>query len=163
MALTITSFTPGTGTITLGSSTTLTAVFSGGYAVILPGNIPVNSGSAINVTPTSTTTYTLLLQDGTGATATSQTTVTVTIQATRKLGVGTSGGVLVGDNTVWIKGQPVYTLQVLVNPFSITDHIARTNDNGVEFDISVNQGEAFQIVGVTDLNTFLGQFLLTWA
>jgi hypothetical protein len=163
MALTITSFTAGTGTIALGASTTLTAVFAGGYAVVLPGNIPINSGVALNVTPTTTTVYTLLLQDGTGAIATSQVTITVTVPALRGLGVGTSGGVLVGNDTVWIKGQPVYSIQVLINPFSTTDHLARTNDNGVEFDIMINGGQAFQIVGVTDLTTFLGQFLLTWS
>lgn len=163
MAIVITSFNAGTGTITLGSSTTLTPIFTGGTAVVLPGNIPVNSGVALTVTPTQTTTYTLLVTASDGTTAVSQTTITVTIQATRKLGVGTSGGVLVGDSSVWIKGQPVYNIQVLVNPFSITDHISRANDAAVEFDVAVNQGEAFQIVGVTDLSTFLAQFLLVWA
>ena len=163
MAIVITSFNAGAGTITLGQSTTLTPVFTGGTAVVLPSNTPVNSGVALTVTPTQTTTYTLLVTASDGSVATSQTTITVTIQATRKLGVGTSGGVIVGDNSVWIKGQPVYNIQVLVSPFSTTDHITRANDTAVEFDVMVNQGSAFQIVGVSDLNTFLAQFLLTWA
>jgi hypothetical protein len=126
-------------------------------------NTPVIAGVAITVTPTQTTTYTLLVTAPDGTTATQTTTITVTIQATRKLGVGTSGGVLVGDNSVWIKGQPVYNIQVNVNPFFITDHIVRNNDNAIEFDITVNQGGSFQIIGVSDLVAFLGQFLLTWS
>lgn len=163
MAITITSFTAGTGTIALGSSTTLTAVFSGGTAVVVPGNTPISSGVAITVTPTATTKYSLLVQDGAGNSLTASATITVTIPATRKLAVGTGGGVLVGINSYWVDGKPVYNIVVNVNPMSMSDHIAHTNEEAITYDVSVNGSQWFQIVGITDLNAFLTEFGLTWA
>ena len=163
MAITITSFTAGAGTINLGSSTTLTAVFSGGTAVVVPGNIPITSGVAITVTPTSTTKYTLLVQDTAGNSAVASATITVTIPALRKLGVGAGGGVLVGMNSYWVDTKPVYNIIVNVNPMSMSDHIAHTNEETIAYDITVNGSSSFQIVGITDLNSFLTEFGLTWA
>lgn len=79
----ITSFTSsatvvsGTPTIEAGSSTTLTAVFSGGTGVVTPGNISVTSGTPISVSPTATTTYTLTVTPATGTAITQTTTVAV--------------------------------------------------------------------------------------
>lgn len=75
----ITSFAASPATIEAGSSSSLTAVFSGGSGVITPGNTAVTSGTAVSVSPTTTTAYTLTVTatSGGGAPATQQTTVTV--------------------------------------------------------------------------------------
>ncbi|MFP5250245.1 MAG: hypothetical protein ACLGP3_10510 [Acidobacteriota bacterium] len=77
----ITSFTAASGTIVSGSSTDLTAVFSGGAGVITPGNLTIASGGSVKVSPTSTTTYTLTVAPPATcvgcAAATMTTTVTV--------------------------------------------------------------------------------------
>jgi hypothetical protein len=78
-APTITSFTASPTTITLGASSSLTAVFSGGTGVITPGNLTVTSGNAVSVSPTTTTTYTLTVTPPVG-TAITQTLV-VSIQS----------------------------------------------------------------------------------
>jgi hypothetical protein len=72
-----TSLTAGAASITNGSSTTLTPIFSGGTGVITPGNTTVTSGVAITVTPTTTTTYTLTVTNALGATASTSTSITV--------------------------------------------------------------------------------------
>jgi hypothetical protein len=73
----ITSFAASPTTIEAGSSSQLTAVFTGGTGVVTPGNIPVTSGTAITVSPTTTTTYTLTVTPTTGTAATATATVTV--------------------------------------------------------------------------------------
>ena len=74
----ITSFAASPATIESGSSSSLTAVFSGGSGVITPGSIAVTSGTPVSVTPTTTTNYTLTVTPtGSGTSATKQTTVTV--------------------------------------------------------------------------------------
>lgn len=163
MAITITSFNAGSGTINLAQSTTLTPVFSGGTAVILPGNIPVNSGTAVTVTPALTTVYSLFVTSSTGETAVRQTTITVTIPAEKKLALdsGSTGGVIVGSD-YWVNGKPVYHIWVGVNPMSTSDHLAQTNENSIYYDVTVNNDISFQIVGTTDLNTFLAEFDLIW-
>jgi hypothetical protein len=75
---TITSFTASPTTITAGSSSSLTAVFTGGTGVINPGNLPVTSGTPVSVSPTVTTTYTLTVTPTTGTAVTAPVTVTVT-------------------------------------------------------------------------------------
>lgn len=72
----ISSFTAGSGTIEAGSSTSLTAVFSNGTGVVMPGDIAVTSGTAVTVNPTTTTTYTLTV---TGAAGTAPATQTATV------------------------------------------------------------------------------------
>jgi len=75
---TITSFSAGAATIEAGSSTSLTAVFSGGTGMITPGNIAVTSGVAVSVSPATTTPYTLTVTPPVGTVnATMMTTVTV--------------------------------------------------------------------------------------
>lgn len=74
----ITSFAANPSTIASGSSSSLTAIFSGGSGMITPGNIVVTSGTPVAVSPTATTTYTLTVTPTTGAAnATSQATITV--------------------------------------------------------------------------------------
>jgi hypothetical protein len=74
---TITSFIASPATIEAGSSSSLTAVFTGGTGVITPGNISVVSGTAVNVSPTTTTTYTLTVTPTSGTAVTAMATVTV--------------------------------------------------------------------------------------
>ena len=78
---TITSFSAGAATIEAGSSTSLTAVFSGGTGTITaPGGYssPVTSGIAVSISPTTTTPYTLTVTPPVGTVnATMMTTVTV--------------------------------------------------------------------------------------
>jgi hypothetical protein len=65
-------------TITAGSSSSLTAVFTGGTGVITPGNLAITSnGAAVQVSPTTTTTYTLTVTPPVGAAITQTVTVTV--------------------------------------------------------------------------------------
>jgi len=72
----ITSFTPGANIVTNGSSTTLTAVFSGGTGSINPGGIGVSvSPASVAVFPNANTTYTLTINGANGSTATANTTV----------------------------------------------------------------------------------------
>jgi hypothetical protein len=73
----ISSFSAGAATITAGSSTTLTAVFSGGTGAVNNGVGAVTSGTAVTVKPTATTTYTLTVTNTAGTTVTATATVTV--------------------------------------------------------------------------------------
>ena len=78
----ISSFTASPATITTGGSSQLSATFTGGTAVITPGNIAINSGGSVSVSPSSvgTTTYTLTVTNAAG-TATTQTTTVVVAPA----------------------------------------------------------------------------------
>ncbi|MGA9671590.1 MAG: hypothetical protein WBQ94_20435 [Terracidiphilus sp.] len=86
----ITSFTASPTTIATGTSSSLTAVFTGGAGVITPGNISVTSGTAVSVSPGATTTYTLTVTPTSGSAITQTVTVTVTVSGgttiTDKLG-----------------------------------------------------------------------------
>jgi hypothetical protein len=73
----ISSFEAAYPTITVGSSTNLTAYFAYGTGVITPGNISVTSGVSVSVSPTATTIYTLTVTPTSGAAATQTVTVTV--------------------------------------------------------------------------------------
>ncbi len=77
-APTITSFDALTQTIAYGGSVDLVPVFSNGTGVINPGNIAVNSGDHVSVSPQSTTTYTLEVSNLAGAQGGMTYTVTVT-------------------------------------------------------------------------------------
>jgi len=76
-APTITSFVAAAPTITAGTSTTLTGVFSNGTGSVDNSVGAVTSGTAVTVSPASTTTYTLTVKNSAGATVTKQATVTV--------------------------------------------------------------------------------------
>ena len=73
----ITSFMASPSTITAGSSSALTAVFSGGTGEIEPGNLSVTSGVAVSVSPTATTAYTLTVTPVSGTAISQTATVTV--------------------------------------------------------------------------------------
>jgi hypothetical protein len=73
----ITSFGASPGTIALGTSSSLTAVFANGTGVITPGNITVTSGTAVSVSPTTTTIYTLTVTPPLGTAITQTTTVSI--------------------------------------------------------------------------------------
>src|SRR5438309_6079158 len=74
----ITSFSAAASTISSGSSTTLTGVFSGGSGSIDHGLGAVTSGTPVSTGPlTATTTYTLTVTNSAGATANASVTVTV--------------------------------------------------------------------------------------
>ena len=78
--LAITSFTASPATIPAGStSTSLTAVFTGGTGVITPGPITVTSNTPVTVSPTTATTYTLTVTPPTGSAITQ--TLTVSFQS----------------------------------------------------------------------------------
>lgn len=163
MAIVITSFNAASGTIALGAATTLTPVFSGGTGLILPGLIPVASGTAVKVNPPATQAYVLVVTDPSGATAQTITTITVTVPTEKKLGAGTGGGVIVGKNVYWVDSKPVYHIQVTPSPMCYSDHLAQTNEDTIIYNIAVNNDMTFQIVGLTDLSAFLTEFGLVWA
>lgn len=74
----ITSFDSLASTIALGGSTDLVPVFTNGTGVITPGDIAVNSGDQVSVSPTTTTTYTLTVTNLAGSTVGRSYTITVT-------------------------------------------------------------------------------------
>jgi hypothetical protein len=74
----INSFTANPTQIEAGSSSNLTANFSGGTGAIMPGNLLATSGTPVSVSPAATTTYTLTVTPTAGGTPVSQTT-TVTV------------------------------------------------------------------------------------
>lgn len=81
----ISNFEPASSAIASGGSTTFTPTFTGASGVITPGNIAVNSGDTVTVSPATTTTYTLTVTNlaGSSTAFTSRITVTTgTIAAT---------------------------------------------------------------------------------
>jgi hypothetical protein len=73
----ITRFDASPATIASGTSSSLTAMFTGGTGMITPGNLAVTSGTLVNVSPTATTTYTLTVTPPAGTAITLTATVTV--------------------------------------------------------------------------------------
>ncbi|MCE1229625.1 MAG: hypothetical protein LWX11_09105, partial [Firmicutes bacterium] len=73
----ITSFGAAKTTITAGTSTTLTAVYSNGTGMVDKGVGAIASNTPLAVTPTADTTYTLTVTNTAGAFVTSATTVLV--------------------------------------------------------------------------------------
>jgi hypothetical protein len=73
----ITSFTASPATITVGGSSSLSAVFTGGTGVITPGSISITSGTPVSVSPTTNTTYTLTVTPPTGTPITQNVSVAV--------------------------------------------------------------------------------------
>ncbi len=107
----ISSFTAAASTIGAGSSTTLTAVFSGGSGSVNNSVGTVSSGTAVTVTPSATTTYMLTVANAAGASVTTTAIVTVVpapsissfIAAKTTITAGTSTtltGVFVGIGSV---------------------------------------------------------------
>lgn len=83
--------------------------------------------------------------------------------AEKKLTKTTAPGVIVGQNSYWEDENPVYHITANANPWSRTDHLNDTNLTTIEYDLTVNDGPSFQIVGLNDLRTFLAQYGLGWA
>lgn len=79
-APTITSFTAAPATVTVGSPSTLTGVFSGGTGTVDQGVGSVASGTGVLVLPPATTTYTLTITGPAGIQTTASATVTVAAQ-----------------------------------------------------------------------------------
>jgi hypothetical protein len=74
---TINSFAANPATITAGGSSSLTAVFTGGTGVIMPGNLPATDGTPVSVSPAATQIYTLTVTPTSGTAVTQTVTVTV--------------------------------------------------------------------------------------
>lgn len=103
----ITSFAPAVGTIVLGNSTTLTAVFSNGTGSVDNSVGAVTSGTPVTVQPTVTTTYTLTVTNLAG------TKVTMTAQVI----VDTPPGISSGASTTFAVGaNGTFTVQATGNP-----------------------------------------------
>jgi hypothetical protein len=96
----ITSFVANPTTITAGSSSSLTAVFTGGTGVITPGNLPVTSGTAVSVSPTTTTPYTLTVTPTTGTAITQTVTVTVDAAPVITSFVASPNSITAGQTTI---------------------------------------------------------------
>lgn len=96
----ITSFVANPTTITAGSSSSLTAVFTGGIGVITPGNLPVTSGTAVSVSPTTTTPYTLTVTPTTGTAITQTVTVTVDAAPVITSFVASPNSITAGQTTI---------------------------------------------------------------
>ena len=96
----ITSFTPGAATITSGTATTLTAVFSNGSATIDHGIGAVTSGVPVSTgVLTATTTYTLTVVNVAGVSVTSPVTITVVPPPVITSFTAAAGSVSIGGAT----------------------------------------------------------------
>ncbi|MCX6516799.1 MAG: hypothetical protein NTZ62_09240 [Actinobacteria bacterium] len=73
----IASVVAGSSRIASGSSTTITAVFSGGSAVLTPGNTVLSSGVVVTVSPTVSTTYSVTVTNAAGTPVSTTTPVVV--------------------------------------------------------------------------------------
>lgn len=73
---TIGSFTGSAPAVSQGDALTLTAQFAGGTGLITPGNLPIQSGTPLNLNPQASMTYTLTVTNGAGKRA----TLTVDVQ-----------------------------------------------------------------------------------
>jgi len=176
MAVTITSFTAGSSSISIGSSTTITPVFSGGVGCILIGvtgsrqvqqTLPVSSGEVISITPTISTTYVLTVTDPDGSgTLTASLPITVVIPTARKLSVTTGSGVVDSGSSTYFCNGPVFSINVSVDPASLANNIAQVNESTIRYQIIFNNNLAdgpIYIVGITNLNLVLATFGLTWS
>ena len=74
----ISGLTASPASIAVGNSTTITPVFSGGTAVMTPGNISLTSGVGVSVSPSTTTLYTVRVTNPAGNQATRTINVVVT-------------------------------------------------------------------------------------
>lgn len=162
--MSLTAFVAGSNPVALGASTTLTATFTGGSAVILPSGFQLASGVAYPVTPKATTTYTAVFTDSTtGAVSSLSVTLNVTVPTERKLTISGGTGVLVaGMNTYFIAGDPTNYVTVTPNVVSLPDHKAQTNEETIVYDVDI-AGKKFQLTGKTKLIALLTEFGLTWS
>ena len=95
----ITRLTAAKSPITIGKSTTITAVFSGGSGSLDHGVGTITSGTPVNISPTVDTTYTLTVT-GSGGTATKDVTVTIVAAPVITAFTAAPGIITVGHGTV---------------------------------------------------------------
>lgn len=174
MAIVISSFTAGSSSLNINSSTTLTPVFTGGTGVILSGPTggkaaqtatPVKSGSAITVTPLVSSTYALMVTATDGSESKSVTlNISVVIPVARKLSVSTGSGVVHPGTNDYFCNSAVYFIRVMVSPESLGDHVAHTNEGTIKYQVIINNTgtDPLGIIGMTNLNTVLAKFGLVW-
>lgn len=134
----VTGFAANAPIVTVGSSTSLLAAFSGGTGVIAPGNLPVVSGAGVAVSPAVTTTYTLTVTGSTGLAASSTVTVTVvpaptiasfaanpaSIAAGETVSLGAvfanGNGVVTPGNLAIASGAPLYVSPSATTTYTLT-------------------------------------------
>jgi len=164
-APTITSFAATPATITAGGSSSLTAVFANGTAVIMPGNLAATSGTPVSVSPTTTTTYTVTVTNSAGTSVTQTATVTVVpapaisafvaIPATITIGgssnltaVFTNGtGIITPGNLAATSSTPVSVSPTTTTTYTVTV----TNSNGT----AVTQTATVTVVPLPTITSFV--------
>jgi hypothetical protein len=178
----ITTFVPTPATIAAGGSSSLLADFVNGTGMITPGNIPVTSGTAVNVSPASTTTYTLTVTPTSGTAITQTTTVTVvpapTITsfganpATIALNSSSSltavfangTGVITPGNLTVTSGTPVSVSPTTTTIYTLTvtptlgAAITQTTTVSIQSTVSVNESSS----GPAVTDQILGMNLAAW-
>ena len=138
-APTITSFDSLSSTIAYGGSTNLVPVFSNGTGVITPGNISVNSGDQVTVSPQSTTTYELVVTNVAGTQIAMSYTVTVTTGSFADINTAMSvrryygsSSIKLSDGRVLVYGNHEASGSKLVDIYNpSTNQFTRTGDLNV--------------------------------
>ena len=178
----ITSFVANPTLVGPGGSASLTGVFSNGTGVITPGNIPVTSGTAVNVSPAATTVYTLTVTPTSGTAVTQTVTVTVVPPPTitsfgaspATIAIGTSSsltavfangtGVITPGNLTVTSGTPVSVSPTTTTIYTLTvtptlgTAITQTTTVSILSTVSVN--ESSNGPAVTD--QLLGMNMAAW-
>ena len=178
----ITTFNATPATIASGGSSSLLADFVNGTGVITPGNIPVTSGTAVNVTPATTTTYTLTVTPTSGTAVTQMVTVTVVPPPTitsfganpATIATGTSSsltavfangtGVITPGNLAVISGTPVSVSPTTTTIYTLTvtptlgTAITQTTTVSIQSSVTVNESSS----GPAVTDQILGMNLAAW-
>jgi hypothetical protein len=178
----ITAFNATPATIGAGSSSSLLADFVNGTGMITPGNIPVTSGTAVNVSPAATTVYTLTVTPTSGTAVTQSVTVTVVPPPTitsfgaspGTIASGTSSsltavfangtGVITPGNLTVTSGTPVSvsptttTIYTLTVTPSLGTAITQTTTVFIQSTVSVNESSNGPAVS----DQLLGMNMAAW-
>jgi hypothetical protein len=178
----ITAFNATPATIGAGASSSLLADFVNGTGMITPGNIPVTSGTAVNVSPAATTVYTLTVTPTSGTAVTQTVTVTVVPPPTitsfgaspATIAIGTSSsltavfangtGVITPGNLTVTSGTPVSVSPTTTTIYTLTvtptlgTAITQTTTVSILSTVSVN--ESSNGPAVTD--QLLGMNMAAW-
>ncbi len=146
----ITSFTPGASIVTNGSSTTLTAVFSGGTGSINPGGIGVSvSPASVAVFPNANTTYTLTINGANGSTATANTTVQAVPPP-----IFTGGSFTGSPSIVTANNNTNVTLNIPTFAVGATG-VVTNNVNGNVINATPAEGSTLTVPSVNTTTTFI--------
>ncbi len=180
----ITSFKANPTTIAPGGSSSLTAVFTGGTGEIMPGSIPVISGTPVSVSPATTTTYTLTVTPASGTAVTQTVTVTVTASGpTITSFVASPAGITSGEtssltavfaggtgeitpgNTPVISGSPISVSPTVTTTYTLT--VTPPTGTAVMQTVTVGVGNALIAVdqsssGPAVTNQLLGMNMASW-